>query len=698
MNNDKYSNIENNEPQQNNEENNEHYINGPLIIKQNPFQRNLPLNIKINDLQKQLNLKENIIKSKEKEINSLKNDKKSLENEVEKLESKLQEKETEIEEIKKKYSELEKNHNDYYLKYEGVINQFDKIGNKNEKLTEKLKDLQNVEKQNNILEQENSKLTDLINKGETKIKFLDKSAEEYYDTIIGINSINSIRNEGWEIKYNPERKEIYQKIINEETIKIGVLGLNNVGKSYLLSKIANTEIPIGYSLETKGISIKYSQGEKGEEKGICILDSAGFETPLLKNEENPKLKDNNCTNKYENKEKENENKAQQLEKENEIFDEMMKFNKEEEELSKDKAQTERFIEHLIISLSDMIILVVGKLTRTEQRLITRIKNMAKNNDNRIRSIIIVHNLSHYNKKREVENHINNFLLRSATFKLLKKTVLGIKNYEDRVYYVEEFDKKSNIEVFHYIMAKEGTEAGNEYNNLTMELIKHQYNSLNQRNGIDIPEQIKKLFCKLSNDILDEKIEIDQLETIDENKIKLKKVGPNKNKSIIALNNFKIQNAYVDQDGNYLQSKERFEPKYSLYLYREYQDDDDDDEDFENYLLLRIEIPGNLKRLTARSTNKDEKYKGIIIKGYKEKDIIPEQSKKNFVQIYDNRCYEEISYFIELKGNINLNKNHAIDKTEIYEIQFNKNNREKYFKKNSKIIEVRDQKKEDKIVE
>ena len=34
--------------------------------------------------------------------------------------------------------------------------------------------------------------------------------------------------------------------------------------------------------------------------------------------------------------------------------------------------------------------------------------MAKNNDKRIRSIIIVHNLSHYNKKREVENHINNY--------------------------------------------------------------------------------------------------------------------------------------------------------------------------------------------------------------------------------------------------------------------------------------------------
>ena len=288
-------------------------------------------------------------------------------------------------------------------------------------------------------------------------------------------------------------------------------------------------------------------------------------------------------------------------------------------------------------------------------------------------------------------------MRSATFKLHSKCVLGIKNYEDRVYYVEEFDKKSNIEVFHYIMAKEGTEAGDEYNNLTLELIKQQYNSLNQRNEIDIPEQIKKIFCKLSNDIIGEKIEIDQLETIDENKIRLKKVEPLKNKSIIALNNFQIQNSYVDQDGLYLQNKERFEPKYSLYLYRESQDDED--EDFENYLLLRIEIPGNIKRLTARSTNDNEKYKGIIIKGYKERDIIPEQSKKkNFVQIYDNRRYEEISYFIELKGNITLSKNHAIGKTEIYEIQFNENNREKYFKKNSKKIEITDEIKNDKIVE
>ena len=104
-----------------------------------------------------------------------------------------------------------------------------------------------------------------------------------------ISSINSLKNEGWPIKYNKESEAIYDKIVSEETVKIGVLGINNVGKSYLLSKIVQSEIPIGYSVETKGISIKYAikneqNDNPGAVNGICILDSAGFETPLLKEE------------------------------------------------------------------------------------------------------------------------------------------------------------------------------------------------------------------------------------------------------------------------------------------------------------------------------------------------------------------------------------------------------------------------------
>ena len=127
-----------------------------------------------------------------------------------------------------------------------------------------------------------------INQGETKEEYLLKPAEEFYDVIIDIKSINSLKNEGWKILRNEQRKEAYEKIIGEETMKIGVLGLNNVGKSFLLKKIAIPNLPSGYSIETKGISIKYADpkdnNDDDEIKGICILDSAGFETPLLKEE------------------------------------------------------------------------------------------------------------------------------------------------------------------------------------------------------------------------------------------------------------------------------------------------------------------------------------------------------------------------------------------------------------------------------
>lgn len=93
---------------------------------------------------------------------------------------------------------------------------------------------------------------------------------------------------GWKIHYNEKRKEIYEKITQIETLKIGVLGLNNVGKSFILSLLTGGDIEdnmfIGWSIETKGISIKYTEGEKNSDKSICLLDSAGFETPLLNDE------------------------------------------------------------------------------------------------------------------------------------------------------------------------------------------------------------------------------------------------------------------------------------------------------------------------------------------------------------------------------------------------------------------------------
>ena len=189
-----------------------------------------------------------------------------------------------------------------------------------------------------------------------------------------------------------------------------------------------------------------------------------------------------------------------------------------------------------------------------------------NEKKKIKSIIIVHNLQQYNKKIEVENHIKNYLQRSATFKLKPKNYLGNnKNYKDRKYLCEMSEGSEELEVYHYIMAKEGTDAGKYYNPFTLELIKQQFNSFNDRKAINIPDEIIKLFSELSTDIIGEKMECQKLEK--ENNI-IKLIDDNQNKNIKKNTKLNVQKAYIDQDGNYLKNKDKFEPKYSLYYYKE----------------------------------------------------------------------------------------------------------------------------------
>ena len=104
------------------------------------------------------------------------------------------------------------------------------------------------------------------------------------------------------------------------------------------------------------------------------------------------------------------------------------------------------------------------------------------------------------------------------------------------------------------------------------------------------------------------------------------------------------------------------------------------------------MPGNIIRLTARTTDPEkEKFKGIVINGIKEMDKINERNeKKDFTDIYDNRIYNEFSFFIELKENLDLSGSGAIGFTNIYKIGFDKRNKERFFNKESK----KESKKED----
>ena len=126
----------------------------------------------------------------------------------------------------------------------------------------------------------------------------------------------------------------YELYKEKEILKIGVLGNANKGKSYLLSRISKIDLPSGTSIRTEGLSIKYPELEKFKHRKIALLDSAGFETPVLR-EDNEKY---------------------------EISSELFK------EKSREKLITEIFLQNYIIHNSDILILVVGILTYSEQKL------------------------------------------------------------------------------------------------------------------------------------------------------------------------------------------------------------------------------------------------------------------------------------------------------------------------------------------
>ena len=73
---------------------------------------------------------------------------------------------------------------------------------------------------------------------------------------------------------------------NEPILKIGVIGNADKGKSFLLSKISKIDLPSGTSISTEGLSIKYPELEKYENRKIALLDSVGLETPVLKETDN----------------------------------------------------------------------------------------------------------------------------------------------------------------------------------------------------------------------------------------------------------------------------------------------------------------------------------------------------------------------------------------------------------------------------
>ena len=481
------------------------------------------------------------------------------------------------------------------------------------KINQEKINLQNQIRQNEIYRKEYENKMKIIDESSDKSHLYEgKSSEEFYDVIIKINSIKYL-DAGWDISMNEKGQNNYNKYKDVNTIiRLGVIGNENKGKSTILHKISGLPLPTGYSIKTEGLSIKYPELEKYPNLKLVLLDSAGLETPVLNYGEN----DLN-------------NKGYEF-----------------IEQSRDKLLTEVFLQNYIIKNSDLLLLVFGKLSFEEQKLLNKVKNDMKNLK-RKEPLIVIHNLKEFERVNQVEDYIKNVLLRSSTFKLVEGTEIN-KDKEKRKWKYF-YEPNSFPKIFHLIYAKEYSEAGEVYNKGTIDNIINKCNNITDKRPFDIIESIKETFSDVSESILEKPLKREDITDSENKKIKLS----NKDQQI------KLKRCLIDELGfsNFLATG--FEPKYDYYVN-------------EDKLVINIEMPGDFKDVKVR-TDSEGAYTIININGNKYNPIKEKNENEKIVYLGKYRDYGEFNIRIKIEGyNLKDNKPNVMKRNDkgITTIEYN----------------------------
>ena len=429
----------------------------------------------------------------------------------------------------------------------------------------------------------------------SETKFID-----FYDVIIDIKSIKDICN-GWEIKMSKRAEEKYKNLANEKIIKVGVIGNSNKGKSFLLSKLSKIDLPSGTSIRTEGLSVKYPDLELFKDRKIALLDSAGLETPVIK-EENP----------------ENQN-GNEKQSDKDLF----------KEKSREKLITELFLQNYIINNTDILIVVIGILTYSEQKLLNRIKTEIQRAKIK-KPLYIIHNLITYITVAQVKEYIDTILLKSATFNLEEGHKISTqKESKKGVYYYEQnYEPK----IYHLIFANEGSEAGNYYNNFTLDFLEGEYQRVTDLTPYDVIETIKERFIGISKEFI-EKLD----NPLNKNDFD---ISNNKLIKLNNINNITLKKCLIDELGFSNLKSFGFEPTYNYYKKND-------------KIIVRVEAPGN--STIKSSIHGSGEYTFIRLKGVKKRDKEPSNIEDN---LFNSREIGDFSLDIPLKSEDFLIKNES----------------------------------------
>lgn len=400
--------------------------------------------------------------------------------------------------------------------------------------------------------------------------------------------------EGWKIKYKDVAN--YSSLKKEKMLILSLIGFKNSGKSFLASKISKDNVCD--KSESNYLYLKYITRSSDDFK-LAILDTPGFSRFIKKNDE--------CNNSIERIEI-----------------------KTVDEMEKNISLTDNFLLNFVLKKSNFLIVVVGALNLYEQKLLMKLKSKDEEHKEafkEMKRIFVIHNLKELSKKEEVKEHIKNVMLKSTTFKLEEKETQLVKEGEknkNSKFFIEKHQDKE-IQIYHLILAKDKSEAGNYYNDFTYDMIWQQYNYFHCYNSFDLISEIKNEIINIS-----EKIFVKPLKSLDdfentEDKIKIKK-------------GFEyISNTDNNSDFSLLKLK----PKYSYYKVEN-----------NTKLLVVIEMPGKIMNQKLSCSAPKNGFYSMKFSGKKILELPDnrENEKKNGL-LFNNREEGEFKEVFKIKQDI-----------------------------------------------
>ena len=225
-------------------------------------------------------------------------------------------------------------------------------------------------------------------------------------------------------------------------------------------------------------------------------------------------------------------------------------------------------------------------------------------------------------------------------------MISIKKKENKNYFYYVENEKKNI-TYHLIMAKEGTEAGDYYNDFTYQFLKDKFTNFTIRRDLSIIKEVKDRFVEWSKDLLEEKIESDNIEIIEENQLPKKYIfKPTEKKQKLIP-----KACFSDELGFLFYRNSGYEPSYSSYV-----------EDNKFFSII-LEIPGNVE---FEDVYASIDTKEIIISG---KKICDEESEKI---VKSTRLFGKFNLVIPYPNQITISNEDPI-KEETKEKEANSNN-------------------------